>query len=351
MFLPVKNAGAKGPRPAHSGFSESDWGILASFWHPVALSSEVTDKPWGTTLLDVPVVLYRTPEGVSAARDVCPHRSARLSLGTVRDGRLVCGFHGFEYAADGACTRIPALAADTPIPRKLCLQAYLCQERYGLVWVCLSKVPRAGLPEWPHIEDGSGIVAVVPPGTWNASAARHIENFTDLCHVPFIHTSTFGGPEVVIEPYEVQVDGMKLAFEAPVVERVRYVGEDTGYAQPQLNHAIYRYETILPFSTSVKVHHPEKGTTYRVFDVGSPVTASTTRIFQIVVDEGRTVPAEALIDFTERINGEDLSQVVAQSPQALPLDLRDEIHIPADRMSVEYRRALAALGLGADMAR
>jgi hypothetical protein len=29
------------------------------------------------------------------------------------------------------------------------------------------------------------------------------------------------------------------------------------------------------------------------------------------------------------------------------LDIMEEIHIPADRMSVEYRRTLAKLGLGA----
>ncbi len=37
-----------------------------------------------------------------------------------------------------------------------------------------------------------------------------------------------------------------------------------------------------------------------------------------------------------------------QRPAELPLDLRAEMHIPADRMSIEYRRALATkFGLGA----
>ncbi|MGO4329253.1 Rieske 2Fe-2S domain-containing protein [Cupriavidus sp. 2TAF22] len=349
MFLPIKNTTPNSPRPADSGFTESDWAILASFWHPVALSTEVSDGPVGVELLDIPVVLYRSCDGVKAARDSCPHRSAKLSLGSVKDGNLVCGFHGFEYDAAGTCVRIPALAPNLPIPKKLCLQSYLCKERYGFVWVCLSNEPRADLPEWPQVENGSGTVAIVPPSVWDTSAARHIENFSDLCHVPWVHTSTFGGPEVVIPPYEVSVSGLNLAFETNVIERTRYVEEGQGSAadEPRFNRAVYRYETTLPFSCTVRVHHPDSGSVYRVFDVGSPMTAWTTKIFQIVVDESRKFDPQALIEFTERINVEDLSQVVAQCPQALPLDLRNEIHIPADRMSVEYRRAMVALGLGA----
>ncbi|HSW15617.1 MAG TPA: aromatic ring-hydroxylating dioxygenase subunit alpha, partial [Ramlibacter sp.] len=250
MFMPVKTVPALSARPANSGFTESDWEILSAFWHPVALASEVADdKPLGVMLMDVPVVLYRAANGVNAAHDRCPHRSAKLSLGAVKDGHLVCGFHGFEYAGDGACVRIPALAKESPIPKKLCLQSYLCEERYGLIWVCLAKEPRAPLPDWPQAEDNSGTVAIVPPSNWNASAARHIENFSDLAHVPWIHTSTFGGPEVTIEPYEVSVRGMTLAFEVPMVEQVRYVpGQEAASREPEFNHAIYRYETTLPFT-------------------------------------------------------------------------------------------------------
>jgi hypothetical protein len=36
----------------------------------------------------------------------------------------------------------------------------------------------------------------------------------------------------------------------------------------------------------------------------------------------------------------------AQTPEDLPLDLREEIHIPADRTSVAYRKLLKSKGLG-----
>ena len=44
---------------------------------------------------------------------------------------------------------------------------------------------------------------------------------------------------------------------------------------------------------------------------------------------------------------EDKGFVESQHPEDLPLDLMEEIHIPADRMSVEFRRSLAKrFGLG-----
>jgi hypothetical protein len=38
--------------------------------------------------------------------------------------------------------------------------------------------------------------------------------------------------------------------------------------------------------------------------------------------------------------------VESQHPEDLPLDLMEEIHIPADRMSVEFRRAHSQKNLG-----
>jgi vanillate O-demethylase monooxygenase subunit len=53
--------------------------------------------------------------------------------------------------------------------------------------------------------------------------------------------------------------------------------------------------------------------------------------------------AEALV-----INDEDQPLVEGQRPPELPLDISEEISIPADRMSLEYRKGLVkTFGLGA----
>src|SRR5271165_1914988 len=43
----------------------------------------------------------------------CCHMGADLSLGCVKDGRLACPLHGWEYASDGRCEHLPA-AAEIP---------------------------------------------------------------------------------------------------------------------------------------------------------------------------------------------------------------------------------------------
>src|SRR5690606_1366013 len=122
---------AKAVLPPDCSFNPSDWAILSRFWHPVARSDEVTDRPFATRLLDVDLVLYRTADGVTAARDVCPHRGGKLSLGIVRDGKLVCGFHGLHFDACGKCVHIPSLPPGAPISERFKLETWQCQERYG----------------------------------------------------------------------------------------------------------------------------------------------------------------------------------------------------------------------------
>jgi vanillate O-demethylase monooxygenase subunit len=59
-------------------------------------------------------------------------------------------------------------------------------------------------------------------------------------------------------------------------------------------------------------------------------------------------PAQALIDYNTAVLAEDKPFVESQCPQDLPLDLRSEVHIPADLLSIEYRKRLREFGLGED---
>ena len=55
---------------------------LKNCWHPVAYSHQVTDKPYGTKLLDEYLVIWRSTDGQAhAMKDLCIHRGTALSLG------------------------------------------------------------------------------------------------------------------------------------------------------------------------------------------------------------------------------------------------------------------------------
>ena len=54
---------------------------LRNNWYQAAWASELSEAPLARTLLDEPIVFFRTGEGIAALQDRCPHRFAPLSAG------------------------------------------------------------------------------------------------------------------------------------------------------------------------------------------------------------------------------------------------------------------------------
>ena len=82
-------------------------------------ATSTPDGPLGLTLLDTPIVLWRSPDGgLSAARDQCPHRGAALSLGELRGDTLMCPYHGWRYDGGGHCVLPAGDAGADPAPER-----------------------------------------------------------------------------------------------------------------------------------------------------------------------------------------------------------------------------------------
>lgn len=334
--------------PRHCSFREHDWQILASFWHPVAFVHDIKDKPVAAKLLDVNLVIYRTGAGITVAKDQCAHRGVKLSLGRVQDDLLICPMHGLHYDGGGVCRKIPSIADPTAkIPDKLRLRTYRSEERYGLLWVCLKDEPAWPLPYWRHLEDPVYQPNYVPPGNWQVSAGRHVENFNDVAHFPWVHGATFGGGMDASYPlYQVQHTDYGLNFRMPYLELLNRFPD--GRDDLQQREVVYSYELTFPFSTLLEVAVKESDYILVILDTVCPISARESGIFQITADNfGNPNPTEQVQE-TLAINDEDQPLVESQYPYELPLDLREEINIPADRMSLEYRKALASkFNLGA----
>ena len=105
---------------------------LKNTWYVAATPDELDGKPLGRTICDERMVFFRGSDGVVAAlEDFCPHRGAALSLGFLRDGQLVCGYHGMVMGVDGRCAAMPGQRVGG-FPA---IRAYPCIERYGFVWI------------------------------------------------------------------------------------------------------------------------------------------------------------------------------------------------------------------------
>jgi vanillate O-demethylase monooxygenase subunit len=326
--------------PQNSTYTQADWAILARYWHPVALSEEVTDTaPFGVVLLDAPLVLYRGEGALTAAIDRCPHRGTRLSLGRVRDGRLVCPYHGLEFDRSGHCARVPAHGERKAPERYLDIPTVLAQERHGLVWVCLDAEPAAPPPDW-SVMDSPGKQRIIMHDVWNASAGRHFENFCDLAHFSFAHAGTFGvtdRPEVAAFDVEPTDAGFRYAVDVPMLD-----SDVFGSGSWRLIHS--EYEITLPFCIKLTIGY-SKGVEH-IFDVASPISAHRSRIFILKCRDQDLDPSTAeWWRFQEAVNEEDRLMVESQSPPGVPLDISAERHLGSDRFSVIYRRRWAAMGL------
>lgn len=312
---------------------------LCHYWHPVARSRQVADKPVKTKLLNQPLALWRSEGKVAAFYDLCVHRGTPLSLGWVDGGELVCAYHGWRYRADGFCSRIPSLPPDRPIPAKARASSFRVDERYGLIWVCLDE-PRAAIPDFPpeYVDPSFRWEPFSTEGSWQANAARMVENLADFSHFPWVHPTILGDPDqpecapIVTEPIE---GGFQYEIEQPV-NRLR---PDSGARQ--------RYKLILPFMVMLQRWQPGGSEQQINIFLCSPVSHNETKYYHFM---GRNFTGdmsdEELVNKHRLIFGQDRSIVEAQRPEELPLDLSEELHLRGpDTPAIEYRRSLRALGV------
>ena len=332
--------------PHHCTFDPAEWRALAKHFYPIAYSDEVVDKPLARTLLDQPLILYRTTgRKVVVARDLCIHRGVPLHLGWQEGDEMVCAYHGFRYGADGKCTKIPA-QPDLPVPKKLCLETYPSIEKYGIIWTCLAPDPLqpASIPEWPELEDPAYRMMHDPPPEWDVTAGRQLENFIDVGHFSWIHTGTFGNrdlPEVA--QYEVvrQPYGFRVQYPYLAANSVNSALGNTDRVQRWMT-----YDLHLPLACRLIVDYGDDKK-HCIFDAPTPVSRKRTRIFFFIARNfDHHVPARQLLDWENSILAEDKPIVESQRPEELPVDLSEEFHIRSDRFATAFRQAMKQLGLG-----
>ena len=348
-ILPTHNATAlessqKPPLPRDCTFSESNWRALAPHWYPVAFSHEVKDRPYAARLLDERVVVYRLSDGkVLAAKDICYHRGAPLSLGSVEGDEIICKYHGLRYNSVGQCTCIPAHPKGAISP-DLRLHMLPAQESFGLVWVQLIENAKASLPEMKEWSDPDYIQVFPSSVSMTASAGRQIEGFLDVSHFAFVHVKTFGEVDKPDVP-DYSVTKTTNGFVADYISTVSNYSNEFKHLNPSGFLWRRRFEAFLPFTAKLTIFFPDGQ--LHILNAASPVSARKTRLFvPICRNFDKEAPLQATLDFNYQVFAEDEAIVEQQYPEDLPLDLHAEAHFPADRSSIAYRRGLAAMGLG-----
>jgi nitrite reductase/ring-hydroxylating ferredoxin subunit len=162
-----------------------------------------------------PLVLWRSQDHgvIHCADDVCPHRSAALTEGRVRDGKLECYYHGWQFDGGGECTFLPQLATNATIPKKACLNLRDCRIVEGIVWVWMGSHPPT--KDVPKQGDGLDPLTGHRKGFFlndfqidlPYDHSYLVENLIDPAHIPISHDRTpGGGRREKAEAYDMVVD-------------------------------------------------------------------------------------------------------------------------------------------------
>ena len=165
-------------------------------WFPVAFLQDLASgSVVRISIHDRDYVLWRTEEFVHALLDRCPHRSARLSDGSCRNGRLECAYHGWQFDPDGSCRHIPQLASHREAPRGAHAQAVPTRIEQGMAWIWAGNTPPSAESRIPTLseldaEDRHGVDFSVdlPYGE-----DQLLENILDYSHIHIVHDGVRGG--------------------------------------------------------------------------------------------------------------------------------------------------------------
>jgi len=310
---------------------------------PVAMLA-AGPKPF--RLLGEDLVLWlAAPDQPAAARDRCCHRTARLSAGFCRDGRLVCGYHGWEYDAAGKVVRIPQHDADDARPStRLGTPSYRAALRYGYVWVALAE-PLYALPDFEEAESAGFRQIDQFYEVWQCAGLRLMENSFDNAHFSFVHRGTFGDsghPQPAKLEIDTLPDGFLMRSSVPVknpdIQKslLKIPTDDT------VRHMRARW--YMPFVRKLQITYPN-GLVHSIVTAGTPIDDRSSQIVQFCFrnDTEADARAEDVNRFDRQVTIEDKG-ILETTDFDVPLDQEDvESNMPSDRPGILMRRMLLEL--------
>lgn len=319
--------------------------ILRRFWYPVMPMALLGDAPVPFRLLDTDVVLWLTSDGTPAAiADRCCHRTAKLSRGYCEGGRIVCGYHGWQYDQTGRVVRVPQTGGARDHRTAMRTPAYNAVERYGYVWVALGD-PLTAIPDFEE---------AAMPGfrkidqfydMWDCAGLRLMENSFDMAHIAFVHRATFGdssSPEPAGFKITRTPDGFIMDSEVPVVNRdlqkeILGMTEDT-------TTRVAQAQWYMPFIRKTRIAYPN-GLIHSIVTAATPIDDRRSQIVQFCFrnDSEEETSAADVIRFDNAVVEED-KHILTGTDHDVPLDPRGiEDSMASDKPGLLIREMLRDL--------
>ncbi|WP_245961247.1 Rieske 2Fe-2S domain-containing protein [Neopusillimonas maritima] len=330
---------------------------LRRYWHPVAVSKNVTTRPQEVRILGEDLILFRDGRGrPGLLLPRCAHRGTSLFYGKVDDEGIRCCYHGWQFDVQGRCIDQPCEPERGLHRDKVRQPWYPVEERYGLVFAYMGPPDKTpDLPRWDIFEDlpaevklfatdssfsvgGDDSVKILP---WNW--LQDWENTLDPFHVQVLHstfTATQFAKEMAVMP--------KVSYEM-TEHGIRY----TAYRQlPDGRELDRRSPAIFPNIISTPDVHLQAGLSttmgwvvpvddthhrrFHVMRVPADSDPSVTRPRQMYTEQNRP---KRWIDMTEEERQQWPSDWEAQCGQG-PITLHSEEHLGTTDQGIAMLRRL-----------
>jgi len=179
-------------------------------WYVVGVANTIkTDKPYKITVWNKDYVIWKTKDNIyHALEDVCPHKGAALSSGTLHKENIVCPYHGYEFSHTGNLSVVPGICFQPSSQQNIA--RFSVVEKHGWIYSNTFEIPWFVTPSQIDILV-QGIF--IEPEAYNKNMDTIFlnqifhtyprlvsENSLDIMHIAYVHT--FGNKARPAPTYE-----------------------------------------------------------------------------------------------------------------------------------------------------
>ena len=293
------------------------------------MSKDLSDKePYGLQILGYPIVVWRHKGKVVCVEDICPHRSAPLSVGRMVNGVLECKYHGWQFGANGECTFIPSAPHKDP-PKSSHCKEFPSLEKYGTVWIYigdeLSEEERLKkFPDFLFVHRNSS--TLVETSVYRDLDIDHglmIENLLDPAHLPFTHEGTLAKRSDA-QRMDMDVIWNTLTRNIEKEDDEDFVGSQTigqrgfkvlAYTPNDPNKNIGNFTFFSPYIMKLDVTMKKSGR--RMVQLQFCVPVTPTRMRLIVYFYQNIIPFSRYMPFMNRIMAVQSDKIINQDLELL----------------------------------
>lgn len=330
-------------------------------WYVACTPDEIVDKPLGRTVCGENIAFYRGEGGrVAAVENFCPHRGAPLSLGTVRNGKLVCGYHGLEMGCDGKVVAMPGQIVRV-FPA---VKSYAVVERYGFIWVWPGDAALATADTIAHLDWYDNPAWAYGGGLFHIQCDYRlmVDNLMDLTHETYVHAASIGQKEIDEAPCKTTVDGDTVVtsrfmhnITAPPFWQMALRGNQLADDVPVDRWQICRFTPPSSVMIEVGVAHAGHGgyaaqaehkVSSIVVDFITPETETSIHYFWGMARQFNPTDqslTDAIREGQRKIFSEDLEMLELQQKNLLAHPNRKLLRLDIDAGGVHARKVLARM--------